>query len=203
MNIVDRVKNILLNPRTEWLAIEAEQPNAAMIMRGYVIPLAIVIAIAAFVGFGFVGIPVMGVRFASIEAGLFNGVLHLLVSVLGVYISANVVDALAPSFDSEKHLGRSLQLVAYGCTPLLVARVFSVIPAIAGLISLAGLCYTAYVWYIGLSPIKRTPDDKKVVYLAVIFLVMVVIFLLTGIIVSIILRPFFGLAYGGFGYYGL
>ena len=34
MNLVDRVKNILLTPKTEWPVIEAEQTVAALKKRG-------------------------------------------------------------------------------------------------------------------------------------------------------------------------
>jgi F0F1-type ATP synthase membrane subunit c/vacuolar-type H+-ATPase subunit K len=135
---------------------------------------------------------------------LFYAINHLILGILSVYITAYVVDALAPSFNSEKHLGRSIQLVAFGSTPALVARFFTVLPVIAGLIALVGAVYTIYVWYLGLGPVKRTPEDKKVIYLVVIFLALIVVYALIGLVIGLILRPVFGLAYGaGYGYYGL
>lgn len=203
MHITDRVKNIITNPKTEWLVIESESPNIAQLLQGYVVPLSIAMAIASFIGFGFIGMSFYGIRVASLASGLAHGILYLVVSILCIYITAYVVDALAPQFSSEKHLGRSLQLVVYGGTPLMVAGLFSLIPSIAELVLIIGALYSVYVSYLGLTPMKRTPEDKKVVYLAVIYLLMLVIFSVTGAIVSLILRPFFGIAFGGFGYYGL
>ena len=54
-----------------------------------------------------------------------------------MYITALVVDALAPSFGSEKNFGRSLQLVAYGSTPTLVAGLFQILPLLASIESVA------------------------------------------------------------------
>ena len=50
MNIVDRAKNIIMTPKTEWTAIAAEEPNVGQIISGYVIPLALIPAIAAMLG---------------------------------------------------------------------------------------------------------------------------------------------------------
>ena len=85
-----------------------------------------------------------------------------------MYITAFVVDALAPSFGSEKNFGRSFQLVAYGATPGLVAGLFAILPLLAGIGGLVGAVYSVYLWYIGLTPLKNTPEDKKVTYLVIL-----------------------------------
>ncbi len=193
MNLVNRVKSILVSPKTEWDVIAAEQPNVNQIITGFVVPLTIIGAIAAFIGYGFIGTSILGVRIMSISWGIYYAITKLVLGILSVFITAFVVDALAPSFESEKHQGRSVQLVAYGSTPSLVAAIFSILPVIAGIVSLVGAVYSIYLWYLGLGPIKKTPEDKKVIYLVVIFVVMLVVYLIIGYIISLILLPVFGL----------
>jgi hypothetical protein len=199
MNLVTRVKNMLLSPKTEWEVIAAEQPNTNQIITGFVVPLTLIGALAAFIGYGFIGSSVLGVRIMSISWGIYYAIVKLLLGILSVYITAFVVDALAPSFESEKHQGRSMQLVAYGSTPALVAAFFAILPPVAGVVTLIGGIYSIYLWYLGLGPVKKTPEDKKVIYLVVIFIAMLVVYLIISYIVSLILMPLFGLgAYGGF-----
>ena len=55
MNIVERVKNIIMTPKTEWdvIAGEATQPKDLIIT--YVLPLAALAAIAGFIGTVIIG----------------------------------------------------------------------------------------------------------------------------------------------------
>ena len=55
MAIVDRVKNILITPKTEWDVIAGETTPTAQLITGYVLPLAAVAAVAHFLGSVFVG----------------------------------------------------------------------------------------------------------------------------------------------------
>ena len=45
MALVDRVKNILLSPRTEWPVIDAEPATVASLYTGYIMPLAAIPAL--------------------------------------------------------------------------------------------------------------------------------------------------------------
>lgn len=195
MDIISRVKNIIVNPKSEWQVIATEPPSARWVMMNYIVPLTAIAAIAAFVGYGFVGYSFLGVRIAGIQWGIYNALLKIIVGIASVYLTAFVVDALAPSFNAEKDFGRSVQLVAYGATPGLVAAIFAILPAIAWLLSMAGAIYSVYLWYLGLGPVKKTPDDKRVVYLIVSFIVLIVVYVIVGSILSWILMPVFGLSY--------
>ena len=46
MNLIDRAKNIIISPKTEWDVVANEEPNIQQIITGYVFPLAIIPAIA-------------------------------------------------------------------------------------------------------------------------------------------------------------
>ena len=109
MNLVDRVKNIIMTPKTEWPVIAAEDANPTAILTGYVVPLAAVPAIATVIGTGLIGGP-FG---ASLTYGIGSGVVSFIVGVAGVYLTALVMDYLAPNFGSQKNFGRALQTVAY------------------------------------------------------------------------------------------
>lgn len=199
MNIIDRVKNILFTPKTEWKVIDSEPANVQGILVGYVLPLAIVAAIAAFIGYGFVGVSMMGVTTRGISWGIYSAVLVVLQAFLSVLVTAFVVDSLAPSFGSEKNFGKSVQLVAYSFTAGWVAGILAVLPVVAMLVSLVGLIYGLYLLYIGLPTMKKTPEDKQVVYFVVIIIVTIVAYFVIGWALQKVLMPMFGLSvnYGG------
>jgi hypothetical protein len=57
---------------------------------------------------------------------------------------------------------------------------------------LAGF-YGIYLMYLGLPPIKKTPQDKQVVYLIVSFVVLVVVYMVIAFILGGIVMGIFGL----------
>ena len=74
MNIIDRVKNILITPQKEWDVINGEQPNTPGIITGYVLPLAGAAAVAAFIGYGLIGVNFgFGIRIKGMDWGLYQG----------------------------------------------------------------------------------------------------------------------------------
>lgn len=192
MNLVERVKNMLLTPKNEWNVIAGEAPDPTTILKTFVIPLTVAGAIAAFIGYGLIGFRVMGYHTVGINWGLYYAINKIVLGILSVYITAYIVDSLAPFFQSEKNFGRSFQLVAYGASPGLVAGLFSFLPLLTGIVGLAGAVYTVYLWYIGLSPIKNTPSDKKLIYLVVIFLSLVIVYFFIAMIIRALMMPLFG-----------
>ena len=52
--IINRVKNVLVSPKTEWAVIEAENSPHAKVFTSYVLLLAIIPAAAAFIGYGLI-----------------------------------------------------------------------------------------------------------------------------------------------------
>lgn len=186
MNLVDRVKNIIMTPKTEWPVIAAEDANPTAILTGYVVPLAAVPALATVIGTGLIGGP-FG---ASLAFGIGTGVISFIVGVAGVYLTALVMDYLAPNFGSQKNFGRALQTVAYSYTPAWVGGILSILPAISWLGTLAGL-YGLYLMYLGLPHTMKTPEDKTIIYMVVTIIVLVVIYailaaILGGIMVAIL-----------------
>jgi len=104
---------------------------------------------------------------------------------------------LAPSFGSEKNMGKSAQLVAYSGTPSYIGGLLSFIPVIGWIVSLAAWVYGVYLMYLGIGPLKKTPEDKKVVYMIVAFLIMIVLYFILVAILGAILFAALGMTAGG------
>ncbi|NNG26523.1 MAG: DUF1282 family protein [Ignavibacteriaceae bacterium] len=189
MNLIDRAKNIMLSPKTEWEAVSNEEPNVQQILISYVLPLALIPAVAILIGWGVIGMW----GFTSFNYGIAVALVQLLNAFIAVLVTSFVIDALAPSFGSEKNYGRALQLVAYSMTPVWVAGIFNIIPTIGWLGSLIGL-YGLYLLYLGIVPMMKTPEDKKVGYLIVSIIILLVVYFVIAAILTAILFGIFGLS---------
>ena len=192
MNIIERVKNILLTPKTEWEVINGETATPQSLLIGYVLPLAIVAAAGSLLkGLLFAG--TFGLKYFILTA-----VIAFIASVISYYITVIIVDMLAPSFASEKDMGKSAQLVAYSGTSSYVGALLSFIPIVGWLIALAAWAYGVYLMYLGIGPLKKTPEDKKVVYMIVAFLIMIVLYFIIVAILGAILFAAMGMTAVGF-----
>ena len=189
MNLIDRAKNIMLSPKTEWEAVSNEEPNVQQILISYVLPLALIPAVAVLIGWGVIGMW----GFTSFNYGIAVALVQLLNAFIAVLVTSFVIDALAPSFGSEKNFGRVLQLVAYSMTPVWVAGIFNIIPSIGWLGSIIGL-YGLYLLYLGITPMMKTPEDKRIGYLIVSIIILLVVYFVIAAILTAILFAIFGLS---------
>ena len=188
MNIIDRVKNILINPQKEWQVINTEAGNPGNITTTYLLPLILVGAVAAFIGFGLIGVGVGFFKIAGVGWGIKMALGYAIRSILSVFILAIIIDALAPNFGSEKNFNKSFQVAAYSYTAALVGGIFLIIPALAILALLAGL-YGLYLLYIGLPVLKKTPADKAVGYFVVVLVVTIVVGVILNYLQNLLFYP--------------
>lgn len=194
MNLIERAKNILVSPATEWNVIATENPDVNKIFTNYVIPLAGIAAIAAFIGYGLIGFNMLGYRMSGLDWGLYQALVSFIVTVVSVFTSAFVIDALAPSFGSEKNFGRSFQLVAYSFTTVWLGGIFQIIPAL-GFLGVILSLYGLYILYLGMPKLKNTSTDKHIGYFVVSLIVMIAVYIIVGYILAVILQPILGLDY--------
>ena len=191
MNLIERVKNILITPKTEWDVINGETATPQSLLMSYVLPMSVVSAVGPLLsGLLFAG--VLGLKYFIITAAI-----ALIASVVGYYITVIIVDMLAPSFGSEKNMGKSAQLVAYSGAPSYIGGLLSFIPVIGWLIGLAAWAYGIYLMYLGIGPLKKTPEDKKVVYMIVAFVIMIALYFILVAILGAILFAAMGMTAGG------
>ncbi len=197
MNLFERAKNILITPKTEWEVIKNEQTSVSDLFTKYVLILALIPAVAGFIGQSLVGISLgpFGSYKMPVERGLLYLVLYYAMTVGAVYLMAFIVDALAPSFGSQKNMLASLKVVAYSYTAAWVAGIFQIFPLL-GFLGVIGGLYGLYLLYLGLQTVKETPQDKLVGYFIVIIIVSIVIYFVIGMIVNAI--AFGGMMMDGF-----
>ena len=178
MNLVERARNILFNPKTEWNVVAGESATVGSLLTSYVIPLSMIPVLAVILkSVLWSGSGLLFTRFIIIAA-----IRTFIISVLTYVITTYVVDLLAVNFRSEKNINRSAQLVAYASTGYWVATILVVVPFLGWLAIIAGASYSVFLMYLGAGPLKKTPEDQRIVYVIItIVLMLVVMFVIEAI----------------------
>lgn len=193
MKIENRIRGILTTPKKEWQHIEADNAPHGKVFTKYVVPLALIPAIAAFIGYGLTGYSVMGVHVGSVSWGLRQAITQYIVMLGGVYLSAFVINALAENFGARKDFDRAFSLVAYSYTPMYVAGILYVLPSLSWLASLAGI-YGLFLLYNGLQPMMKQSAEKTTAYFITSLIITVVVSLvLSAVLTAGLLRTYMGI----------
>jgi Yip1-like protein len=188
MNLVDRVKRILLSPQTEWQVIDAEPTTPQALYTGYIGPLAAVGPVAQLIGYSVFGItiPFAGTYRVPLGSGLTTAVVGYILSLVATYVLALIIDALAPTFEGQRSQIQALKLAAYSSTAAWLAGIFALIPGLR-VLTILGL-YSLYLLYLGVPVLMKSPKDRAIPYTAVIVLAAVVLFSIVGFITGRLMR---------------
>ncbi len=195
MSLYKHIKGLFSKPSEAWQEIREQKSSVAGLFAGFVLPLLILGAIAIFIGYGFTGIDSFMLKIKGVKWGIWFGLRYLISGVAGFFVSLMVIDVLAPLFNSEKNIQQSASLVAYASTPSWLAALVLVYPVL-GILGLVGL-YGVYLFYTGLPVMKKTPDDKRIVYMLLCSLIVIILSWIMQFITGSILSRFIGDPYAG------
>jgi hypothetical protein len=173
MDLVSRVKNILLDPQNEWRVIGGERDQPGEILKSYVMIVAAIPVVCSFIGASIIGV---GPYRTGIFAGLIAAIVHYLLALIGVYVIAFVIDALAPTFGGTKNFNNAFKVAAYSPTAAWVAGVFSLLPVLS-VLTILGL-YSFYLLYIGLPLLMRTPPERAIGYVLAVIVCAIIVWVL-------------------------
>ena len=190
MNLIERAKNILITPKTEWDVIAADPTPTPALITTYVLPLAAVAAVAAFIGQVFIGVSLgfMGSYKVGMVAGLIGLVFSLVMAVVMVFVVGFIADALAPTFGGTKNMNQAVKVAAYSYTPVWIVSILNIIPALGILVLLAAL-YAIYLMYLGLPKLMKAPQEKAAGYTAVVIIAAIVVGFVVATIGGLITAP--------------
>jgi len=181
MNIIDRVKNILLTPKTEWILIKEESITVQELFTKYAMLLAAIPAIAGLIGFSAFGYG-FGFRL-PIGSSLGWAVVTYVLSLVSAYVVGFIIDALSPTFGSTKNLIDSMKVSVYASTASWVGGLFNLIPFLSFISFLAGI-YSLFLLYMGLKIVKDVPEEKMIGYFITVVIVSIIVYLIVGAITS-------------------
>jgi len=180
--LVARVKGIIMQPKSEWRVIDGESTTVSQLYTGYIIPLSAIPPIASVIGLSIFGIslPLLGTYRVPLGSALTSAITQYILGLVGIYVLALIIDALAPTFAGQKNQIQALKVAAYSSTASWLAGIFALIPGlrILGLLGLYGL----YLLYAGLPILMKAPAEKAMGYTVVVIICAIVIFVVIGAI---------------------
>jgi hypothetical protein len=189
MNLVERVKNLLIAPSQEWAAIKSETHTVLSLYTKYVMILAAIPAVGNFIGQSVVGFSALGPTYrVPVAAGVASLVISYVLSLGSVYLMAMVIDALAPKFAGSQDFIQAFKVAAFFPTAAWLAGIFSIIPALA-ILWLVGTLYSLWLLYTGLSQLMEVPEDKSIAYTTVVLLVAIVIMMICAVVAALAIPP--------------
>ena len=191
-SLITRVKNIILTPTTEWDAIEKEPADIGGLYKNYILILAAIGPIAAMIKSIVFGYSLLGVTYRpGIAQAVGTAIVSYAITLVGGFILAIVIDALAPSFGATRNRIQAFKVATYSGTAAWIAGIFGLLPGL-GFLTLLGL-YNLYLLYVGLPKLMKAPADKAMGYTVVTVVAAVVV----AVVSSIVLAPVVGLLGAG------
>lgn len=182
-NLIERCKNILLKPKEEWARIDTEPATVGGLMTGWVAPLAAIGPVAGLIGGLAFGYSAFGVTYRpSVTGAVTSAVIGYALALLGAFLLAKIIDALAPNFGGQKNPVQAMKVAAYSGTAAYLAGIFQIVPALA-ILGILGL-YSLYLLYLGLPRLMKAPEEKAMGYTVVTVIVAIVLFLVIGAVTT-------------------
>ncbi len=181
--LVARVRQILFSPAQAWPEIEREPATIGGIYRQYLVWLALVPAIAGFIGASIIGYRSLGFGGRlGVGAGLVQLVVGFVLTLVATYVVSLVVDWLAPRFGGTSNRLAAFKLVAYASTAALLGGIFAIVPPL-GLLGLLAAIYSIYLLHLGLPVLMKNPPGRTLLYtISVVVCAFVVNLLVAGIV---------------------
>jgi Yip1 domain/zinc-ribbon domain len=206
--LIERIKKILLSPKTEWPVIESEPTTIAELYKSYAIPLAAFSALMSFLRLSVIGI---SFGFGSIRVPLGTGlvwtVVNFIMGLIGLYLFGLIIDFLAPTFSGQRDRRQALKTAAYTFTPVALGSVLGLLPELGRLLQFVAALYAIYLLYLGLPLLMRSPKEKAVGYTIATIICAILASIVLVVVMSFVGRitGFSPYGFGGFGggYHGV
>lgn len=181
MNLIERAKNMLFQPKSEWEVIAGETTAVADLYKGYIVPLAAIAPLASIVGMSLVGIsmPYAGTFRVPLTSSITYALSSYVLTLVSVFVIALIIDAVAPTFGGQKERMQAFKLATYASTPSWLAGIVLIVPML-GIIGLLAALYGLYLLYLGLPVLMKVPQEKAVGCTAVVAIAAIVVMVVIG-----------------------
>lgn len=178
VDLVARLRGILFRPAATWQEVAEEPIDVGRFYLRYIMPLVAISPLCKLIGWSLFG-------YIPAGPGLFAALLGYILDLIAVVLLAQIAGRLAPAFQGDENFPRALKLIAYAATPSWLGGVFRLVPAL-GLLSLLLSLYSAYVLYLGVTPLLAVPKDSAVGYTAILLAAILAAFILIGSVIGLV-----------------
>ena len=176
MDILNRIKGMMLNPRAEWDAVAADMPDAPMLLRNFLLPLALLAPTATMVGMlvfdtgwnSEYGYSMLRDRAAVIAMATYA------FQIASVYLLAAVLYLLARTEGRSPSFLVTLRVAVFGSIPVMLSGATLVIPFNV-VFSMMAIMYSFYLYYLGAERLIGIRSSDSAMFTGVVMVCMMVL----------------------------
>lgn len=187
MEMLRRIVYLLLRPTAEWDRIAKEQTSVDALLRGYILPLALLAPVATMIGmktFDRDWDPVHGYLVPA-EQIFAAGAATYFATVGSILVLAAIFTAIAPTFGATRDYVAALKVATYGAIPVMLAGATLLLPAMA-IVAMVGLCHTLYLFWLGARRVLNVPRGAQAEFVGISLVLLMLLSVLVGAAASAI-----------------
>ncbi len=174
--IIERAKLLLLRPKDAWTEIFSENDDPKNPIN-FIAVVAIVPAVALFLGYGVIGLPTMyGYFKLSMLSAFFAAFVFYILSGIGIALTALMVGFFCHYFSVDGKWQQYLKLAVYASTAPILANIFYLLPVLKFL-RIVGF-YGCVTLFVGLPIMFKIPKEKEMQFVVTILVGAIIISLI-------------------------
>lgn len=162
--LFSRLKGMLFAPAAEWALIATEVRPTAHLYTNYIVPLALLDALVAFIHV------TSGPLHVSFSGGVITALLVFGFGLLGIFLVAVIIAAVAPFFGAVSDRRLAAAIAAYASTPIWLATVFVPFPTLWAPLQVLAVAWHTWLLYLGLRLLIKAAHDRVLGYATTVVL---------------------------------
>ena len=167
-SVLRRILSLVLVPNQAWDEIAREHASVDVLIRRYIVPLALLAPLATVIGmktFDASWSPAHGYLVPP-EAIWAAGATTLFASIASIFLLAGIFVLIAPMYGSSRDYPSALKVATYGAVPVLVAGALLFLPVMV-MVSVVALCHTLFLYWIGVRRVLDVPEDARTEFIGI------------------------------------
>lgn len=163
--IVNRVKNIVVQPEKEWKAIAEDKNSYNFHIKSFALPLIIALSAATLINL------VLLQKGFSVKDALLFALIDFASYYLSMYFSSLIISLIAPTFMASSDKSSAFKFIIYASTPLYLSLlVTNLLPSLFFLNVF--YLYTIYLLWLGSDIVLKTPEKNKLGFIIITVLIL-------------------------------
>lgn len=183
-NIYTRTRALIIRPHQAWQEIHFESRSKSNAITDYLFPMSLIVGFSTMLGLLFFSDIEDSISFGYI---LVNGVISFLIVFLEVFLSGWLIAEMTESFDNTVDSNIIFNLVIYSHAPFFLALTISRLFPQLMFLMITGI-YSFFVFWLGITRLLKIDEDKRIIFLFLSGLIMILLFLLLTVIFNSIYK---------------
>ncbi len=184
---------LLFEPQREWRKIASLSEHEIKRMLPYPIVMALLPAVAFYVGTTVFGWSIRGEEMTRITPGsaIPLSVLFYLALMGAVVFVGWMVNWMSATYDADSFIIKGIVLVGYACTPIFLAGVLGAYPIwwLDVLLAIAACGYAIRLIYLGIPIVMKVPEERGFIYASAVFM-MALVYIVAVLVATALLWEF-------------